>query len=180
MICSPEFIKVYSDTFKFIDENLGYVAVENYWKRIAPIALEELDRCVFKAKWSEENINTQEGFNAVGLAAARDYWDRVLKAEGAVYSIDASIVGERTAFTSHKPFIRALTLNIYECPSLKILGDKAYENYCAHCIVMYQPIFDKNGYDYALERKEKGCKIRITRKKSVSSETGDTPEAAST
>jgi hypothetical protein len=155
MICTPEFIRVYNETFKFIHENLGYKAVVGYWLKIAPIALEDLSYTISRH-----------------LCKTKEYWDKTLTTEGAVYTIDTNC--------EYLPYVDALTLNIYECPSLKILGDDVYEYYCDHCTVMYQPIFEERGYDYKVERKERGCRIRITKKKSASSETGDTPVPALT
>ena len=176
MICSPEFIKVYNETFKFIAVHAypcGKATVEEYWRQIAPIALADLEIAL-----GHELIMPRG--KGCGLNYAKEYWDKTLTAEGAVYSIDSGLYFLSSPSTEYAPPIEDMTLNIYECPSLRILGDKAYEHYCDHCTVMYKPLFDKRGYDYEVERKERGCKIRITKRKSASSETADTPEAAST
>ena len=175
MICSREFILIYNATFIYIYQQTDFNCaklVEEYWRKIAPIALKDLDLCLDTCEMADGT--------GLGLTKAKEYWDKVLTAEGAVYSIDTFTHFLRNPSTEYTPPIEDMTLNIYECPSLKILGDKAYKHYCDHCTVMYEPIFDKRGFDYKVERKERGCRIRITKRKSALSATGATPEPAST
>ena len=69
MICTPKFIEIYNETFKFIDEH--GVDVKEYWKLISPIVLSDLKEMVEKQ----------------GLFGALDYWDKVLTAEKAEFDI---------------------------------------------------------------------------------------------
>jgi len=93
MICSPRFIQVYNETFKFINENLDSAAVEKYWLRIADIVLADLKEAV------EKN----------GLKGCVDYWTKTLTAEKAAFQI----------FHDNDIFI----LEILRCPSLALLGE---------------------------------------------------------
>ncbi len=132
MVCNSDFLRVYNETFKFIDEKLGTEGVEEYWKRISPIALWDLQQVV------EEH----------GLDGCWQYWDRVLTKEGASFNI--------------KFKENVFTLNILVCPSLKILDDP-YRDYCRHCKVMYECLFDKLGFIYRIKGNGKGCRITVTK-----------------
>lgn len=102
MICTPQFIQVYNETFKFIDENLGSKAVEKYWLRIADIILGDLKEAVEKD----------------GLKGCVDYWTKTLTAEKAGFQIlhDGDV----------------FVLEILRCPSLAILKEpyKNYCKHC--------------------------------------------------
>jgi hypothetical protein len=91
MKVSKSFVKIYNETFKFIAEKLGKESVEEYWLRIAPLILWDLDKAV----------------NKKGLFGAWEYWSDVLQGEGAFYEMDI----EDGVFK----------LNIFRCPSLKAL-----------------------------------------------------------
>jgi len=91
MKCTKDFIKVYNETFKFIDERLGKKAVGDYWRRISPIILADLRKKV------EQN----------GLFGCVVYWDSILSGEGADYEIE------------HRADIFEMTIT--KCPSLETL-----------------------------------------------------------
>lgn len=102
MICPPQFILAYNQTFKFIDENLGSEAVRKYWLRIADIILADLKEAVEKD----------------GLKGCVDYWTKTLTAEKAAFQI----LHDKNVFV----------LEVLRCPSLALLDDpyKNYCNHC--------------------------------------------------
>lgn len=71
MICTPQFIQVYNETFRFIREESGHNAVYAYWNRIADIILADLKELVREK----------------GLKGCVDYWSRVLTKEDAHFRI---------------------------------------------------------------------------------------------
>ena len=102
MICSPAFIQIYNETFRFIDEQLGTSKLKDFWLRISDIALGDLKELV------EEK----------GLLGAYEYWSKTLNAEGAKFELQ---------FLSDR-----LTLRMWECPSIKCLKQpcKDYCKHC--------------------------------------------------
>lgn len=135
MICSPDFIKVYNETFKFIAERLDYKGLCDYWKRISPIILADL----------------QEAVEKHGLCGAFNYWGKTLSAEEAGYELylDNGL----------------LALDIHECPSMSSLKEpcKSYCNHCYVMYqpifepLGYEYLLKKKGRD--------SCSIRITKSK---------------
>lgn len=102
MKVNEDFLKIYNFTFKFIHERLGKKAVREYWKRIAPLALHDLEQAIVED----------------GLFGCVRYWGEVMTAEGAEYQI--------------KKLQQEFTMNITKCPSLTKLNSpyKYYCEHC--------------------------------------------------
>lgn len=138
MRCTPEFIRVYNAIFSRIRRLYGQRVLDNLWKDIAPVALEDLETCV----------------KADGLLGAEGYWACTLGTEGADFA--SKIV----AGTLH--------LSIFKCPSMAHLGDAACETYCRHCQVMYPAVLKPLGYEFAVTKTGRSsCSITVAQSASL-------------
>lgn len=132
MKVDKQFIKVYNETFRFINKIGGIECLVEYFKRIWPFLLFDL----------EDAVKRQ------GLTGAMIYWMKTLKAEGAKFDIN---VDDDTG----------LRLHIKQCPSINSLDDPCKE-YCRHCGVMYKELFEKHGYKFNhTKRGPASCEIKI-------------------
>lgn len=132
MISCTEFIPLYSELFRFLEQEGGWDAVMDYWYFI-----------------SEGGIGNQQNVNSLISFLERDkedpmegawkYWDKSLKEEACdllrVYDKEKSYI------FSH----------MRHCPSRGMLNDMShmepYHAYCQHCNVIYQPVLRKYGLD---------------------------------
>lgn len=121
-----DFIVVYNETFKFIEEKYGVEAVKDLWETISKRWCTHLDSLV-KEK---------------GLEGMLEYWggsDGTLGREKADYEI--KLEGGVLSGVMHK------------CPSVGELLERGRElykgslNYCSHCQALYAPIANKYGYE---------------------------------
>ena len=117
MISCTEFIMVYSELFKYLEQMRGEDEVVRYWEKLSEAF------CVDLQKKVEEK----------GLEGMKEYYDHVLQSENAEYRIE---------LTDDK-----FELFINNCPSVGILRRnrhlKPYHDYCAHCAVLYAHATDK-------------------------------------
>ena len=117
MISCTEFIMVYSELFKFLEEKGGSEEVVRYWKKLSEAFCTDL----------------QERVEKNGLEGMKEYYDHVLQSENADYRINLSE--------------DKLELFINECPSVGILRRhkhlKPYHDYCGHCAVLYSHATDE-------------------------------------
>jgi hypothetical protein len=126
-----DFIVIYNETFKYIEDKYGAEAVLDLWKTI-----------------SEEGGSTRlaDLIREKGLEGMLEYWDGkngTLKREKAKYEIslkDGVISGV-----------------MHECPSVKELRDrnrKIYRGkltYCDHCPALYVPVAEKHGFEMSFD-----------------------------
>ena len=125
-----DFIVVYNETFKYIEEKYGVMALLDLWKTISEEWCTHLD----------ELIKTK------GLEGMVEYWggeSGTLGREKAEFEIslkDGVFLG-----------------TMHECPSVKELrerGRKIYTgklSYCDHCPALYKPVAKKYGFDMFFE-----------------------------
>ena len=141
MKVTPQFVKFYNETFKFIEKELGTMELEEYFRKVGPFILADLSEKVCD----------------YGLKGALKYWQQTLNEEGAHWQTELEESGE-------PPKAVALTLRITKCPSREALGDKAHSSYCRHCDVMYRGLFEAYGYKYSIEKTgDASCTIKVTR-----------------
>ena len=144
MISCTEFIMLYSELFKYLEQLRGEEEVVRYWEKLSEAFCTDLQELV------EEK----------GLEGMKEYCDHVLQSECADYSIN---------LTEDK-----LELFINNCPSLGLLRRnrhmEPYHDYCAHCAVLYAHATDKQfGLKTTLDLidGEKGfcCRVAVKNKK---------------
>ncbi|MFP4502890.1 MAG: hypothetical protein ACLFTT_17995 [Candidatus Hydrogenedentota bacterium] len=141
MISCTEFIWVYNELFKFIEERGGEEAVHEFWQGIADNFLGNLREYVEKE----------------GLAGMHRYWSHTLGEEG----------GRHTMTLYDDMFI----IDMHECPSAKLVHESGrvepYANYCEHCRWLYPPLLRAMGYDAAMHiiSCENGqCRLTVRKK----------------
>lgn len=147
MISCTEFIMVYNELFKFLEEAKGREEVVRYWKALSDSFRTDL----------------QEKVKKEGLKGMKDYYDYVLQSENADYTIN---------ITEDK-----LEMFIRECPSVGILHRsrhiRPYRDYCGHCAVLYARATDKKfGLTTTVDfiNRDKGyCRRLVVRKKAEDS-----------
>ena len=102
MTITPQFVRFYNETFKFIEEHCGYGKLEAYWIKIAPILLYDL-KLLAEAK---------------GIWGCGEYWANVLREEGAVHK--------------QRCWRNLLEIEITDCPALEALDNpcKHYCDHC--------------------------------------------------
>lgn len=121
-----DFIVIYNETFKYIEDKYGVEAVKDLWKTISEEWCTHLDELIREK----------------GLDGMLEYWggeDGTLGREKAEYEI--------------KLENGVLSGVMHECPSVKELRDrnrKIYRGklaYCDHCPALYAPVAKKYGIE---------------------------------
>ena len=142
MISSNEYILVYNQLFKYIDEDFGKDDVIELWKSIGKNCKMELDKAVREKK----------------LKGLYEHFKRVWGSEGGRHTI--TLRDEE------------LVLDMHYCPSVgKILNSHLdpYEYYCEHCSVLYPHIIEKYGElkadFYIVDQNTGQCRRYIRKKK---------------
>ena len=144
MLSCTEFIPVYSELFKYLEKKEGKEAVLKYWEYISDTYVQDLlGKCV------EEE----------GIKGCWTYWAKSLNEEACDFKMELDEEnGEFSIF-------------MYGCPSRGIINKlsymEPYEDYCGHCLVLYDRVLRKYGielsrYDYS---KVSECKCEICFKK---------------
>jgi len=138
MISCTEFIWVYNELFRFIEERGGEEQLIAFWKGIADEFL-----------W-----NLREYVEKDGLEGMRRYWSHTLGEEG----------GRHRMTLYDDMFV----IDMHECPSAKLIHEsgrvRPFERYCEHCLWLYPPILRELGYevDYDLLSCERGrCRLTV-------------------
>ena len=123
MISCTEFIPLYSELFKYIDnKGGGHDAVERYWVWVG----EEYLR-----------FNLEPLVREKGLAGAWEYWTRSLSEE----ACDVKYVYDQDK--------QEIISHMRHCPSkgrlLEMEHMEPYYDYCGHCAVLYKKTLEDNG-----------------------------------
>ena len=148
MISCTEFIWVYNELFRFIEERGGYDKVLELWKGISEEFLE----------------NLREHIAAEGLQGMYRYWSHTLGEEGGRHHMTL--------------YDDMFVIDMHECPSAKLVHQSGsvepYPRYCEHCRWLYPPLIEEFGYevDYYILDSEKG-RCRLTVRKPPGAQTPD-------
>lgn len=130
MISCTEFVPLYSEFFRFLEEREGHDAVMRYWLFIS-------DRNVGNRTNPYSLISFLERYKANPLEGAWCYWRRTLSEEAS----DAIRV-----FVPKDGYIIA---HMRHCPSRGRLNAlehiEPYYDYCEHCGVVYTPVLGEFG-----------------------------------
>ena len=124
MVSCTEFIPLYSELFKYIEEKAGHAAVVRYWEFI-----------------SREYVEPRLGALAAekGLAACWEYWSRALNEEAADFTM------------SYDDEAQEFSIDMRCCPSKGLLNSmehmEPYHDYCGHCAVLYTPVLKRHGIE---------------------------------
>lgn len=122
MVSCTEFIPLYSELFKFIEEKSNHDAVVKYWEYISDIYVAEHLGPLVRDK---------------GMEGCWDYWSMTLTEEAA--DIIRVYDEEKQEITNHMRY----------CPSkgmlLKLAHMDPYYDYCGHCNVLYTRVLEKYG-----------------------------------
>lgn len=122
MVSCTEFIPLYSELFKYIEEKAGHDAVIKYWEYISREYVEPRLGALVKEK---------------GIAACWEYWSKTLNEEAADFTI------------TYDEEEKTYELDMRYCPSKGLLQSlphmEPYHDYCGHCAVLYAPILEKYG-----------------------------------
>ncbi len=114
MVSCTEFIPLYSELFKFLEEKGGPSAVMTYWEHISD-------------NYVEPRLG--EEIKKAGLRGCYEYWSKSLNEEACDF---------RMEYDEAKNFFE---IDMKGCPSkgmlLKLGYTEPYENYCGHCDVLY-------------------------------------------
>jgi len=138
MIASTEFIFVYNELFRFLEEQGDEKNVIEFWEGI------------------RENFlgNLRDYVREDGIDGMRKYWEHTLGEEG----------GRHQLTTYDDSFV----LDMHDCPSAKLVHHSGrvepYTNYCEHCCWLYPPLLRELGYevDFDIISCEKGrCRMTV-------------------
>lgn len=140
MVSCTEFIPLYSELFRYIEDKAGHAAVERYWKHI-----------------SDEYVRPRLGALAAaqGIAACWEYWSKTLNEEAADFLM---------TYDEEKGVYE---LEMRHCPSKGLLLSlphmEPYYDYCGHCAALYTPVLAEYGIlaeeDYS-ETDQARCRIK--------------------
>lgn len=138
MISCTEFIPLYSEFFKFLEEKGGHDAVVKYWLYVSDTSIGDKTN-----PYSLISFMEREG----GLDGAWSYWKRSLSEEACdVFRV----------YNPKKGYFRS---HMKHCPSRGMLNDlkhvEPYHDYCEHCNVIYAPVLAKFGIAYERDDSKK-------------------------
>jgi hypothetical protein len=138
MISCTEFIWVYSELFRYLEEKGGKDKVIEFWQGISDNFLQ----------------NLRDHIERDGLRGMYDYWTHTLTEEG----------GRHHLTLRDDMFV----IDMQECPSAKLIHEGGrvtpYAAYCEHCQWLYPPLIREYGYevDYEIISCEKGqCRMTV-------------------
>ena len=124
MVSCTEFIPLYSELFKFLEEKGGYSKVLEYWEHISD-------------NYVEPRLG--EEIKKAGLFGCYEYWSKSLNEEACDFRMEYD--GEKNFFE----------IDMKGCPSkgmLLSLGyTEPYDKYCNHCDVLYKRCAAKYGIE---------------------------------
>lgn len=141
MISCTEFIPLYSELFKFLEEKNGKKEVIKYWEYI-----------------SDEYIASRLG-DAVkksGIKGCFEYWSKSLNEEACGFTM--SLDEENSEFT----------IEMHSCPSKGMLNNltymEPYHDYCGHCELLYKRVLERYGLALKLDSSQVDkakCMVRV-------------------
>ena len=107
MISCTEFIWVYNELFRFIEQRGGEDALRAFWQGISDHFL----------------ANLRDYIRAEGLKGMHRYWTHTLGEEGGRYTLTL--------------YDDLFVIDMHDCPSAKLVHHsgrvKPFEKYCEHC-----------------------------------------------
>ena len=140
MVSCTEFIPLYSELFKYIEDKSDHDAVVRYWHEIAE-------------KYVRQRLG---GLVAEkGMAGCWEYWSHSLNEEAADFIMEYD--DEENTFSIH----------MRHCPSAGMLNEmehmEPYHDYCGHCVELYPPILKEYGImsdekDSFVDQKTASCR----------------------
>ncbi len=122
MLSCTEFIPLYSELFKYIEDKADHDAVVRYWEHI-----------------SKEYVVPRLGELAAekGISACWEYWSKTLNEEAADFTM------------TYDEEEQVYELKMHYCPSkgrlLSMKHIEPYHDYCGHCAALYAPVLAKYG-----------------------------------
>lgn len=131
MISCTEFIPLYSEFFKYLEEKGGHDAVLEYWYYISDNSIGDI---------TNPNSLASKCELYGGFDGARAYWGHTLTEE-ACDLLEVSDNKNRFKYS-----------HMRHCPSRGMLNDlkhvEPYYDYCEHCNVIYARVLEKYGVEY--------------------------------
>ena len=131
MISCTEFIPLYSEFFKYLENCGGYGAVLDYWKYVSENRLGDKNNPLTLASFVE-----RDG----GFLGAVNYWNLTLKEEAC------------DLLQIYNPKKRYSYTLMRHCPSkgrlLELNHVEPYPHYCEHCKVIFSLLLGKHGVVY--------------------------------
>lgn len=141
VISCTEFIWVYSELFRFLDERGGEAMLIEFWKGISDEFL-----------WNLRAYIAQDG-----LQGMYRYWAHTLGEEGGRHRLSL--------------YDDMFVIDMHDCPSARLIYQggrvKPYPKYCEHCRWLYPPLIERFGYevDFDIINAEKGrCRLTVRKK----------------
>ena len=129
MVSCTEFIPLYSELFKFLEQEYGKQEVIKYWKHV-----------------SDEYVLPMLGkpVKEKGIAGCYEYWSKSLNEEACDFTMVYD--DEEQSFYT----------DMHDCPSKGMLNKLGYTNpyhdYCGHCAILYSRIIvDMYGFKSKLD-----------------------------
>jgi len=140
VISCTEFIPAYSELFKFLEQQGGGEAVQDFWEYLSDTFLGNLRSAVQQH----------------GLRGCWIYWSRTLNEEAADFTMELDEEEREFRIVMHR------------CPSmsqlLEIRHVEPYHDYCRHCDVLYRRVLEPLGYEYEIDLsrcKEAACSLTV-------------------
>ena len=136
MVSCTEFIPLYSELFKFLENKGGKQEVLKYWQFVSD-------------KYVEPRLG--EEIKKHGLKGCWNYWNKSLNEE----ACDFSMTFDQTQ--------NLFEIDMKGCPSRGMLNKltytEPYEDYCGHCDVLYSRVAKKYGIEIIgdYEHVDKAC-----------------------
>ncbi|MBQ5777635.1 MAG: hypothetical protein IIV97_02320 [Oscillospiraceae bacterium] len=132
MVSCTEFIPLYSELFKYLEDLGGHDEVVRYWEHIS-------DTYVSDRLGEEASKN--------GILGCWNYWNKSLNEEACDFDMDVDEEAGTFKITMH------------HCPSKGRLNDfehmEPYYDYCGHCDLLYSRQLEKHGiYPYESDYSE--------------------------
>ena len=132
MISCTEFIPLYSELFRFLEEKNGYDAVLDYWHFISSQGISDKNNIYSLISFLERDKDNP-------IEGAWKYWCKSLSEEACdmlrIYDPERKIIAD---YMRH-------------CPSRGMLNDlqhiEPYHAYCEHCNVIYEPTLNAYGLE---------------------------------
>lgn len=143
MVSCTEFIPLYSELFKFLENKGGKQEVLKYWQFVSD-------------KYVEPRLG--EEIKKHGLKGCWNYWNKSLNEEACDFSM---------TFDQAQNLFE---IDMKGCPSRGMLNKltytEPYEDYCGHCDVLYSRVAKKYGIEIIgdYEHVDKACCKFIARK----------------
>ena len=136
MVSCTEFIPLYSELFKYLENKGGKEEVLKYWNFVSD-------------KYVQPRLGEEVEKN--GLKGCWNYWNVSLNEEACDFSM---------TYDEEKNFFE---IDMKGCPSKGMLNNllytEPYKDYCEHCDVLYSRVLKKYGIDIkgCYEHVDKAC-----------------------